>query len=283
MIFEIHFFGALLSVPVRTVWACPTRRNQAELPHPDGIVGSWPVEWRQIRSEHHICVWRLASPSCPRSRINVVDYNDLSRMNFGAKEEGFRDPDPRFVYLDWPLAWSYDGEAYDFADLPMHLWRASSLMMGEAIKRALGEDSSGGHIAMGNLIAAISCGTAVELMAKAFLAHVNPGLITTDASSMLILNGDIEYLPSNPRLKTRMGGEVLTTARNMIEAKTSSAPWTIQDQERVLEARNSVAHLGLLRKDGADFMAAGHTIIGALLLHAEDYGVNYWTHGAQLG
>lgn len=67
----------------------------------------------------------------------------------------------------------------------------------------------------------------------------------------------------------------------MIEAKTSTSPWTQLQQELVLEARNSVVHLGLLRKDGADFMSAGIVIIEALLPHTEQYNVDYWVHGAQ--
>lgn len=203
-------------------------------------------------------------------------------FSLGLKDEDAARPaDPRFVYLDWPLAWEYDGELYDFAELPMHLWRASSLMMGEAIKRASQDKMAGSHTSMGKLIAAVSCGTAVELLSKAFLANINPGLVAADHASTLILSGEVEYLPRNPKLKTRMGADVITAARSMIEAKTSETPWTPQAQELVLEARNSVAHLGLLRKDGADFMAAGRSIIEALLPHTENYGINYWAHGAQ--
>lgn len=209
-----------------------------------------------------------------------MDFNGISRISLGP-EDGAPLDDPRFAYLHWPLAWEYDGELYDFADLPMHLWRASSLMMGEAIKRSQESGAAGSHPGMGMLIAAVSCGTAVELLAKAFLAQVNPGLVAADPISTLILSGEVEYLPQNPKLKTRMGAEVIAAAKSMIEAKTSTAPWTAQDQALVLEARNSVAHLGLLRKDGADFMTAGRTIVSALLRHIEDYGINYWSHGAQ--
>lgn len=183
--------------------------------------------------------------------------------------------DPRYVYLDWPLAWEYDGEVYDFADLTMHLWRASSYMMGEAIKRARDKTTTG------DLISAVSCGTAVELLTKAFLAHVNPALVAADPISTLLLSGEVEYLPQHPKLRTRMGGDVLSTARSMIEVKTATSPWTQQQQDLVLEARNSVAHLGLLGKDEADFMSAGILIIKALLPHTAQYDIDYWAHGAQ--
>lgn len=210
-----------------------------------------------------------------------MDSDELFNLDVRVSEAASYTPDPRFIYATWPLAWSYDGEAYDFAELPMHLWRASSLMMGEAIRRATETDTSGKQSHAGMLIAAISCGTAVELLAKAFLANISPGLIATDASSILILAGDVEYLSPNPKLRTRMGDEVLGTARNMLEAKTRKPPWTVQDQGWVFEARNSAAHLGLLRKERVDFMASGHKIITALLAHTENYDLDYWAQEAQ--
>ncbi|MCC3278160.1 hypothetical protein LJ754_03165 [Arthrobacter sp. zg-Y40] len=203
-----------------------------------------------------------------------MDQNNFASFRLESGN-GALSSDPRYLHLDWPLAWEYDGELYDFAGLTMHLWRASSYMMGEAIKRAQEKTTAG------NLISAVSCGTAVELLTKAFLAYVNPGLVAADTISTLLLSGEVEYLPQHPKLRTRMGADVLSSARSMIEAKTSTSPWTQLQQELVLEARNSAAHLGLLRKDGADFMSAGIVIIEALLPHTEQYNVDYWTHGAQ--
>lgn len=210
-----------------------------------------------------------------------MDSDELFNLDVEVTDSTAYTSDPRFIYANWPLALSYDGEAYDFADLPMHLWRASSLMMGEAIKRSIEAETPGKQSPADMLIAAISCGTAVELLAKAFLAHISPGLIATDASSILILSGDVEYLSPSPKLRTRMGDEVLGTARSMLEAKTGKSPWTTQDQGWVFEARNSVAHLGLLRKERVDFMASGHKIITALLAHTENYDLDYWAQGAQ--
>lgn len=206
--------------------------------------------------------------------MSRVDQDNFASFSLQSGNGGLPS-DPRYLYLDWPLAWEYDGELYDFSDLTMHLWRASSYMMGEAIKR------SGDKTTTGNLISAVSCGTAVELLTKAFLAHVNPALVAADPISTLLLSGEVEYLPQHPKLRTRMGADVLSSARSMIEAKTSTSPWTQQQQELVLEARNSVAHLGLLRKDEPDFMSAGIVIIKALLPHTEQYTADYWAHGAQ--
>ncbi len=180
------------------------------------------------------------------SRMSRVDPNDFSSFSLESENRGLSS-DPRHLYLDWPLAWEYDGELYDFAELTMHLWRASSYMMGEAIKRSQEQTMAA------KLVSAMSCGTAVELLTKAFLAHVNPALVAADPISTLLLSGEVEYLPQHPKLRTRMGADVLSSARSMIESKTSTSPWTQQQQELVLEARNSVAHLGLLRNDGADF------------------------------
>lgn len=136
------------------------------------------------------------------SRMRPVDQNDFASFRLESGN-GALPSDPRYLYLDWPLAWEYDGELYVFAALTMPLWRASSYVMGEAIKRAQEKTTTG------NLISAVSCGTAVELLTKAFLAYVNPALVAADPISTLLRSGEVEYLPQHPKLRTRMGTDVL--------------------------------------------------------------------------
>jgi len=42
---------------------------------------------------------------------------------------------PLSEWSDWPLAWDYDPEEYDFDELQTHLWSAAKLMYQEATMR----------------------------------------------------------------------------------------------------------------------------------------------------
>lgn len=182
----------------------------------------------------------------------------------------------RDEWLDWPLAWSFDPEEYDFSELESHLWRNASMMFAQADTAHAG-DRAGKHLA------ALTIGVAVESLAKAFLVKVNPGLIADrgDIDSILIFTGAVEYLAPNARARTRMGKEVLKTAREMITVEQSSQPWTVADEDAVLEARNAVAHLGLLRdRDKAEFFEAGKRILAALLPHTTDFMIPFWPNDA---
>jgi len=122
-------------------------------------------------------------------------------------------------------------------------------------------------------------GTAVELVAKAFLVGINPALIVPqgDVNSTLIFSGNVEYLPAGAKAKTRTGNDVLKIARSLIQTESGERmPWTDADQETVLEARNATAHLGLLREDQKiDFMECGNRIISAIAAQAGELG-DYW-------
>jgi hypothetical protein len=184
-----------------------------------------------------------------------------------------KEPDPRWEWLEWPLAWTYDAEAYDFNDLQTHLWSAAGMMAKEAESRHSDGTRLGKHIA------ALSMGTAVELLAKAFLVGINPALIAHqgDINSALIFSGEVEYLPKKAAARTRMGNEVLTAVRKMLQIQADGvAPWEESDQETVLEARNATAHLGLLRDDQKiDFMVCGRRILRAIVARSDELG-EFW-------
>lgn len=132
---------------------------------------------------------------------------------------------------------------------------------------------------LGKHIAALSMGTAAELLAKAFLVGINPALIAHqgDINSILIFSGDVEFLPPGATVRTRMGNEVLSAVRKMIQIQTGGqTPWSDRDQEAVLEARNATAHLGLLRDDQKiNFMVSGRRILEAIAAETKDIG-EYW-------
>lgn len=132
---------------------------------------------------------------------------------------------------------------------------------------------------VGKHIAALSMGTAAELLSKAFLVGINPALIAHqgDINSTLIFTGEVEFLPPGATVRTRMGNEVLTAVRKMIQIQAGGqSPWSDRDQETVLEARNATAHLGLLRDDQKfDFMVSGRRILEAIVASTKDIG-EYW-------
>jgi hypothetical protein len=193
----------------------------------------------------------LKCPNCDWS-----DSRDGVTWSFGPQ-------DPRSTWLDWPLAY-YSTDEYDFSELESHLWENARMMIVEGKERHADGSRLGKHVA------ALCLGTAVELLAKCYLVSINPALIAFqgDVNSTLIFSGDIEYLPTNAKARTRQGAEVLGMARRMIEASSGHEPWASEDEVRVLEARNAVAHLGLLRDDEkAGFLFAAERVINGMLPH----------------
>ncbi|MEU0150325.1 hypothetical protein [Micromonospora fulviviridis] len=93
--------------------------------------------------------------------------------------------------------------------------------------------------------AAVSAGCAVELLAKAFLASVEHGLLAEkgDRDTVLILSGNANLTSARiTEMKTVGAMEALKIAKHL----HPSLPFNVQSDQVVLRVRNAAAHMGLV-------------------------------------
>lgn len=174
-------------------------------------------------------------------------------------------------YWDWPFALSYDGEKYDWNDASTHLFNVADQLMA-SVRSVRGRELSGGEVSKFEIAMGIlHSGIAVELMAKAFLAELSPGTLGADARSGLILSGHEQWLSSPLTVKTISGQAALSLAREIIQNSTDAQPWSVQNEKEILEARNAVAHLGVIHQDATDILILANKVFQSILRNLELY------------
>ncbi|MDG4818275.1 hypothetical protein O7628_22590 [Micromonospora sp. WMMD956] len=123
--------------------------------------------------------------------------------------------------------------------------------------------------------AAVSAGCAVELLAKAFLASVEPGLLAEkgDRDTILILSGNANLASARiAEMKTVGALEALKIAKHL----HPSLSFNLQSDQVVLRVRNSAAHMGMvlpdeLRAAVAVMCRLVEGLLAALLLERDKY------------
>jgi len=98
------------------------------------------------------------------------------------------------------------------------------------------------------LQSAVALGTAIELAAKAFLASIEPTLLSErgDADTILCLSGKPSLAGGTPTTIRTLGGiAACRLARKLGRAVVAGD----SDVQRALEVRNSAAHMALVDKD----------------------------------
>ncbi|MGX1751419.1 hypothetical protein [Glutamicibacter protophormiae] len=163
-------------------------------------------------------------------------------------------------YWEWPFALSYDGEKYDWNDPSTHLFNVANQVM-NSVRTTIGPDISDDKVSMFEMAMGIlHSGIAVELIAKAFLAELSPGILGADPKSGLILAGQEQWLSSPMIVKTISAQAALSLVREIIQGSTGEQPWSVQNEKKILEARNAVAHLGLVHQEAREILdLAGDT------------------------
>jgi hypothetical protein len=114
------------------------------------------------------------------------------------------------------------------------------------------------------LQAAISAGTAVELLAKAYLASIDGVLLADkgDRDTMLLLGGHGGLAPADPLLMRTVGGiEALRLAKHLHR----DLPWLQQDIV-ALRVRNAAIHMAMVRSDELRAAVVQMSRIGESLL-----------------
>jgi hypothetical protein len=123
--------------------------------------------------------------------------------------------------------------------------------------------------------AAVSAGCAVELLAKAFLASVEHGLLAEkgDRDTVLILSGNANLTSAQiAEMKTVGALESLKIAKHL----HPPLPFNIQSDQVVLRVRNAAAHMGMvlpdeLRAAVAVMCRLVDGLLAALSLKRDDY------------
>ena len=130
------------------------------------------------------------------------------------------------------------------------------------------------------LQAAISSGTAVELMLKAYLVGVAPSLIVEKGSkdSLLMVSGrgDLASVPARD-FRSIQGGEALTTARQIIGGSLHAPFPAVPQQPDSFVTRNGAAHMGLVDAERLRLAVVEMIrVIEALLPHMELGRERFW-------
>jgi len=177
-------------------------------------------------------------------------------------------PHPRRDGTFWPVG--LGAVAYD------QLTHYLAYSARDHARRALGKFTS--DIRLDQLDAAASIGCAVELLAKSYLARIEPALLAerVDRNSILILTNKA-HLTSTPvtQVRTLSADAALTTVKHLLPG----LPYNSQADGEVLQVRNAALHMGLvsrtqLRAAVVTMVAVVEALLPALDLEREPF----WGH-----
>lgn len=138
----------------------------------------------------------------------------------------------------WPLG----GKLVPYGQLSLNLAGSAKLHARRAIELFASSDPFECQVA------AASVGSAVELMAKAYLASVQPSLLADkgDVDSLLIMGGNAHLTKVKPSyVKTRSASDVMTIVKKL----QPTMVWRDQIDRGVLNVRNSALHFGMVDVD----------------------------------
>jgi len=138
-----------------------------------------------------------------------------------------------------PPQWPGVNQPFPHRDLARHLFDVAALHA----RRALTDATD----ALSILDRAVSAGTAVELLAKAALAHVNPALLAVDREPKSLLHFSGISTVEATKAKTRIAGDCLAVLHQV-----HPLDYKFDRDGHVFEVRNLAAHLGCVDIDQLD-------------------------------